>query len=337
MAPMAVIDLSNDPIFDKDKWIQQHGRIFPVDASKVSLELEAFQRAAMRIPDEDRARLLPRPNLSVGSFLSIDLPAKCTTLIHVSALKQFTTDMPLADVSCLKTRKLPSLEFVEDAAKAIGQALLNDAQCINDPNYKGTGLPVWGVQYWIEMHQALKMQTLWRQNLEWLDRHNNGSGGQQSLDQSRALLLGLPWTIELHAEGFQESTRLRAPGGITYTSAEDLTRMLSDRMISTSLMDIMVEEIAARVRSDITLSKKYEIVGLTFMNEIEKAENGEYWERESPPYLRRLEEKLKGSDKCLEFPVYLATNQHFDAFEIDYGKQEICYGKCLLVTRADHE
>jgi hypothetical protein len=50
---MAVIDLSNDPIFDKDKWIQQHGRIFPVDASKVSLELEAFRRAAMRIPDED--------------------------------------------------------------------------------------------------------------------------------------------------------------------------------------------------------------------------------------------------------------------------------------------
>ena len=201
----------------------------------------------MTIPDTYRAKLLPGPDVSVGSFLSINIPAKCTTLVCVTASKQFTSDMPLVDVSCLKTCKIPSIEFVEDAAKAVGQTLLKDAQCIINPDYKGLGLPVWAAQYWIEMHYVLRMRALWQGNLDWIERHSDGSGAQESLDESRALLLKLPWTVELRVQGLQESMCLHAPKGITYTSAEDLTRMLSDRMVSTSLVDIMIEEIVAQV------------------------------------------------------------------------------------------
>jgi hypothetical protein len=85
----------------------------------------------------------------------IDIPAKCTTLVHITASKPFTSVTPIADPSCLMTWKLPSFKFVTDAANTIGWALLNES--IMDPNYKGPGLLVWAVLYWIEMHQALVM------------------------------------------------------------------------------------------------------------------------------------------------------------------------------------
>jgi len=289
----------------------------------------------MQIPDTYRAKLLPRPELSVKSFLAIDIPAKRNTLVHVTASKQFTSAAPIADPLCLMTWKLPSLEFVMDAANTIGWALLNDAQSITDPDYKGPGLPVWAVQYWIEMHQALAMRALWQGNLDWLDMHGGGLDVQRSFDQGCSLLLALPWSVELRTQGLQESTRLRSPGGINYISAEELMRMLSDRMLTKSLVDTMVNELSADVRSNPILSTKYEIINLTFITEIEKANDKNYWQKKSPPYLRRLEEKLKGSDKCLEFPVYLAADKHFNAFEIDYKEKKFCYGECSIQIIAD--
>jgi hypothetical protein len=206
MAPNSVIDLSEETVFDKVKWIQQYGQNYPAKPSDVPLELQAFRDAALKIPDAYRAQLMPRPGISVERFLSINLPAKRSTLVHVAASKQFSSAAPIADVSCLMTRKLPSLEFVTDAAETVGSALLNDAQSIMDPDYKGPGLPIWGIEYWIEMHQVHVMQALWQGNLDWLDKHYGGLDVQGSFDQCRSLLLGLPWTVELRAQGLQEST-----------------------------------------------------------------------------------------------------------------------------------
>jgi hypothetical protein len=80
----------------------------------------------MKIPDSYRAKLISKPDLSVASFLSIDIPAKCTTLVGVTASKQFSSAALLVDPLCLKTQKLPSLKFATDAVKSIGQALLNN-------------------------------------------------------------------------------------------------------------------------------------------------------------------------------------------------------------------
>jgi hypothetical protein len=192
------------------------------------------------------------------------------------------------------------------------------------PDYKEAGVPLWGIQYWIEMDSMLRIETLWQGCLDWLARHSNVT--QENLDESCALLLTLPWTVQLCVLRLQASTCLCALGGVTYTSADNLTRILSDRMVSTSLVDFMIEEIAAQVQSDPMLSKKYKIINLTFISEIQKVNNEEYWDKESPPYLHQLEEKLRGSNKCLEFPIYLEAQVHFNAFKIDYGRQEICYG-----------
>jgi hypothetical protein len=160
----------------------------------------------MQIPDIYRAKLLLRPELSVKSFLAIDVPTKCTTLVHVTTSKQFTSAAPIADASCLMTWKLPSLEFVTDAAEMVSWALLNGAQSVKDPDYKGSGLPVWAVQYWAEMHQVLAMQALWQGNLDWLNMCSSGSDVQETFDRGRSLLLALPWTVKLRTQGLQEST-----------------------------------------------------------------------------------------------------------------------------------
>jgi len=80
--------------------------------------------------------------------------------------------------------------------------------------------------------------------------HGGGLDVQRSFDQGCSLLLALPWSVELRTQGLQESTRLRSPGGINYISAEELMRMLSDRMLTKSLVDTMVNELSADVRSN---------------------------------------------------------------------------------------
>jgi hypothetical protein len=77
---------------------------------------------------------------------------------------------------------------------------------VKDPDHKGSGLPVWAVQYWVEMHQVLAMQALWQGNLDWLNMCSSGSDVQETFDRGRSLLLALPWTVKLRTQGLQEST-----------------------------------------------------------------------------------------------------------------------------------
>ena len=68
-----VIDLSEETVFDKVKWIQKNGRNYSTKPSDIPLELKAYQDAAMQIPDAYRVKLLPRPDISIKSFLTIDI------------------------------------------------------------------------------------------------------------------------------------------------------------------------------------------------------------------------------------------------------------------------
>jgi hypothetical protein len=66
---------------------------------------------------------------------------------------------------------------------------------------------------------------------------------------------------------------LCTPGKINYVSAEELTRMLSDRMLTKSLVDTMVNKLSADVWNNPALSTKYKIINLTFITEIEKGKD----------------------------------------------------------------
>ena len=119
------------------------------------------------------------------------------------------------------------------------------------------------------------------------------------------------------------------PGAGTYTTTQDFVRLLSDEMLNTTLVDIMVEHVANWVRADEVLSEKFEVVSLVFMNDIQKVTSPDDYKKKSPGFLHKLEGRLKGSSKILLFPVHLLVRVHFDAFEIDYKNRSISYGESV--------
>jgi hypothetical protein len=311
MAPDEVIDLVKTITFRKDDWM---GRRFPT--SNVPRELEEFRDRALDIPALFRKKLLPNPTLSVEAFTLLSLLASTAPLVYVGARTCFINAEPTYNVLCLLTRKVPSMDFVKDAKAYLGQALLDGAQSILDPQYKGDSLPLWTIQFWGEMHEVLEAQDIWKRSMMWLASQPTGTGAQEVLDEARAHLGSLGWC-----------TGTLARGGGSQTTTLDFARLLSNRMLNTSLVDIMVECIAAWVKADEALSEKFELVTLVFMNDINKATNERSYQERSPGYLHKLEERLRGSKKILLFPVHLRERVHFLGFEINYKKRTISYGE----------
>jgi hypothetical protein len=309
---MSSVDLASKvPAFSTAEWISQ-GRTYPADNSPFP-ELVAFHAAALAIPHHARD-FLPTPSLSIKQFLSLKLPITAATLVHRSAKQCFGCELPTEDVSCLRTRRIPSKDFVNNANKAFGQALLDGAQSFADPHYKGSPLPLWVVTFWIEMHKVLNARSVWEKTDHWLKAKRDGTARDVVIDQCYAHLDSLGW-----------NAKAAVPGGVETTL--EFADLLSDRMIHRTTMDIMVRDIADRVLQDKARSEEFEIVGLGFMYDIEKAKSADDYARKSPPYLYRLEEKLKSSRKKLLFPVHLPKDLHYDGFTIDYYAKEISYGE----------
>jgi hypothetical protein len=215
----------------------------------------------------------------------------------------------------LKTRKLPSREFVADAEAHLGQALLDGAESIEDPAYKGEGLPVWAIEYWKEMYAAADAQEVWKKSIAWLQKYGTGTGTHPDIDRAQKHLHSLAW-----------GERTFAPGSSTGTTTQGFSTLLSNQMLNTTLVDIMVEHIGAWVRADEARSDKFEVVSLVFMNDIEKASSADDYKKKSPGFLHKLERRLRGSSKVLIFPAHLPKRTHFDGFEIDFKRHTLSYG-----------
>lgn len=151
----SVSDLTKDIVFKKEEWM---GKKYPKDAP---IELDDFRDATLKIPPAIRKSLLPNPEMTVQAFISLSLPPCTVSLIDISAATCFIEKEPMQNFECLRTRKLPSKEFVATAKACLGQALLDGAQSIKDPSYKGESLPLWAIQYWLEMYEATKGQAEW--------------------------------------------------------------------------------------------------------------------------------------------------------------------------------
>src|SRR5882762_8389184 len=186
MPSNSVIDYTADPVFRKEEWM---GKKYP--ASDVPHGLSKFRDAALAIPTTLRRELLPDPGLSIHAFIALTLPTAPVKLISSKAQSYFSEAKPTKNVLCLRTRKLPSLEFIKSAEEFLGQALLNGAQSILDPAYKGEGSPLWTIQYWREMHDILKAQARWRRGDVWLQNRSTGTSAQPDIDQARQHLSSL--------------------------------------------------------------------------------------------------------------------------------------------------
>ena len=264
-----------------------------------------------------RAILLPSPTLDVASFVARSWPKTTISLISRKAQTCFLKTVASESGSCLKDRHLPSREFVNDALKCIDKAVGDGASSIIDPNYPAGRLPLWSLTFWRESHEVAEAWKTWSKSLFWLQKHGPSFPIQSELAESYRRLTSLPW---------KEATKVSAAA--TGMSTVDFARVLGDTMLTTTLVDVLVNIIMNHVQSSDTLSKTFEVADLVFMYYIEEAESPEHYQEKSSPYLRRLEKKLRGKEKILVYPMYNPERLHFISAEVDFKRKTISYGAC---------
>lgn len=236
------------------------GKTYPVH--DVPFELKRIRQLALEIPLSMRAALLPSLELDVTSFLARSWPKSTSFLISFKPAKCYCKTSPIESGTCLRTRDLPSKDFVNGALACLGQALLDGASSFIDPSYKGGTLPLWCIQYWEEAHKVADVRVMWSRAVSWLEKNsNNATGDQTVMIQSREALNSLLWN---------EITKVRSAA--TNTRTAQFAGILSDKMMTTMMVDILVNIIMDIVHSDEALSGAFEVVDLVFMYDIQKAD-----------------------------------------------------------------
>lgn len=286
-----------------------------VSSKDTATRSDRNRAAILEIPPTMRELLLPNPTLDVASFVARIWPKAIISLVSHKSEQCFLRTVPSESGSCLLDRNLPTKEFVDRAMANLDQALQDGASSIIDPNYKGGRLPLWSLSFWREGHEVAVAWKTWSKSTSWLLKHDKFPKAQPEIAQSRRSLTSLRWN---------EITKVK--GAATSMRTVDFARVLSDTMLTTTLVDVLVNIIADYVQSDETLSETFEVVDLLFMHFIEQAKGPEHFQKKSGKFLHRLEEKLRGGEKILIYPMHIPERVHFISAEVDLGKRSITYG-----------
>ena len=232
------------------KWIST-GQIYPTNPPAA---MRAYYDTLYDIPSKFQNRLIPN-NMTVVDFIQLELPKKTSAILTYSAKTWFSKQSPTEDIQCLVSRNLPSKNFVDNAKEVSGQAMLDGAMSIEDPQYKGGRLPLWTISFWARMHEICEEQEIWRQSGKWLDVNADNSAKMTAINECWMVLGSLPW-----------DEHLKIPGGKGTTA--NLAGLLADKMLKGDLVDMMVEHLALRLRGDHAASETYEIETLGHMHRI---------------------------------------------------------------------
>ncbi|KAF8223205.1 hypothetical protein L208DRAFT_1381549 [Tricholoma matsutake] len=91
-------------------------------------------------------------------------------------------------------------------------------------------------------------------------------------------------------------------------------------MVNSTVIDMMMQNIADHVTLDKAWARQFQVVTLALLQELEKG----YKKSSSSCYLDRLESKLLG--KKLLLPVHIREVNHFVAVMVDFRRRSIGYG-----------
>jgi hypothetical protein len=143
----------------------------------------------------------------------------------------------------------------------------------------------------------------------------------QVFDDARAFLPGLGWNSPISAL----DTRL---------STMEFTRLLGSHWISTSLVQMMVDNLCTRVRADPQVVSSTMIGGPWFAQTLDHALlDKKTFSRTTTPLLCRYEQHIKDNNmEHFYFPVHVNTN-HWITVYINFKKREYSYGECLCPLR----
>ena len=158
---------------------------------------------------------------------------------------------------------------------------------------------------------VVQKQNEWMGALKWLMKH--GPKSQGKAERVRGMLECMDWGSDVTALG-------------ALCPKENLVRLLSDNWIDDEIINMSMNDIAARVYLDPVLSKTTAVATLALQNEMEKAfKSGDY---SACVLLNRLAEEFKEGKhrRWLYFPAHVNQN-HWVAMLIDFEAKMIWYGE----------
>ena len=208
----------------------------------------------------------------------------------------------------------------------MSQAILDGALSVCDPEYHKGNLPLYVTVYWNQMHSVLNKWHGWMARKAWLQdlarTHGLGSAECTVINRALSHLDALPWNQPTDILGtFHDTT--------TY----DLGVLLSDGMVTTTTVNMMISWILTEMSKLSTLSQQtsdYEVMAMPFWDAIRNTDRLAYFQnsRNLRWFVVRLEEKLRRTPKRLLFPVYITSMKHFIVIQTDHENQTVAYGEC---------
>ncbi|KAJ7586217.1 hypothetical protein C8J56DRAFT_1086435 [Mycena floridula] len=317
-----------DKQFDNTAWIGKN-RKYPIE--NVPAALEQYMAEKLEIPKLLAQAIIPADSLPIGKLLLLNLPAvKNATLVNPNAQHCFTKLPANSSIEHFKSCPIPSPTFLKELENAAKQAILDEAQSVEDPEFPGSRLPLWCIQAWKACREMVEIEGKWRGCLKWLDSMMVNDASLPVLQDARIRLLAMGW-----------NERMDIPGSATTTRTTHLMRLFGEQ-ISATLVEMMVGQIKERLERKPELDANEIVVDLYFMQQIDKAQDASYFDNPSK-YLRRLEKHIISSPGCrLWIPCFRAALSHWTPFRINFSDKEpeIYYGDSLShknIPRPDRE
>lgn len=162
---------------------------------------------------------------------------------------------------CLLERPIPSKDFLAAPNKIFGQAWLDGSKSIIDQRYNDgwDQLLLWALTFWQRLGGIAEQQVTWRRSTCWLHTEQGKIKGQDTtsnkiwLVQQELSVLG--WDIKMCYQQGEISSSI-------------LSALLSTVWLSNEHINMMMEELAARLATDSDIASKVIIAPLAFQIQI---------------------------------------------------------------------
>jgi len=141
----------NSPLFVHEEWIGSGWKL--PQANDIPLGLLNYFSALKDIPSAAKKQEYPNEHLNIVQFIASKLPRHTFSLPEVQ-VHQCLSKLKTNEISdkWFKNRTLPPRQLVDKLDKHFRQAVLDGIQSVVDPAYPGSRLPLWGIQFWKDMH-----------------------------------------------------------------------------------------------------------------------------------------------------------------------------------------
>lgn len=262
------------------------------------------------IPNGFQTDFIPPDHLLVRSLVDYPLPARGDQM----TMYQFQSAEPDSDPAALLQQPLPPKRLVQLARSGLDQAVLDGAQSFQYPYPSGSFYPLWVISAWVALGQKLDAQTEWAASVQWVSGLLLGPNDpelQVECHRARKNLAKLPSDqVKLGPLFLQDSSR-------------KLAQLLSNSMVSTHLVDIMISKLVERLdQSD--RAGEIVVVGLIFQAELRKSWNGTKWV--PTKYMEKLQGDLEHC-QLLICILYLEERRHYISLNINFPDVSLAYGQ----------